>query len=117
MCGRECGQPSGLNREAEPRNVRSQAEPGNEDVAEPWSAVVIGVFPMSENGLYAQPREVTELSDCWFYHTADIPGHGCVQGQWDLRPNIDRYLGGVNFHGKRVLDVGAASGFLTFNME
>jgi hypothetical protein len=71
------------------------------------------------NGLsvYAEPREVTDLGDCSFYHTTTLPGHGLVQGEWDLRAGIDRYLGGVDFRGKRVLDVGSASGFLSFHME
>ena len=66
---------------------------------------------------YAEPRTVTDLGDCCFYHTMDIPGHGLVQGQWDLRKGIRSYLGNVPLAGKRVLDVGAASGFLTFHME
>jgi SAM-dependent methyltransferase len=66
---------------------------------------------------YAAARVVTDLADCLFYHTTDIPGQGTVPGPWDLRRGIDRYLGGVSFRGKRVLDVGAASGFLSFHME
>ncbi|MBV9971725.1 MAG: hypothetical protein JO135_00155, partial [Candidatus Eremiobacteraeota bacterium] len=34
---------------------------------------------------YAEPRTVTNLSDCYFYHTMEIPGYGLVEGQWDLR--------------------------------
>jgi SAM-dependent methyltransferase len=47
----------------------------------------------------------------------DIPGHGVVSGQWDLRRGLDDYLGRYNFNGKRVLDVGAASGLVTFHIE
>jgi SAM-dependent methyltransferase len=47
----------------------------------------------------------------------DIPGVGEVGGAWDLRACIREYLGNYDFKGKRVLDVGAASGFLTFTME
>ena len=47
----------------------------------------------------------------------DIPGHGFVEGKWDLRNAVDEYLGGVNFKGKRVLELGTASGFLCFEME
>jgi len=60
---------------------------------------------------------VNDLRECLFYHTMDVPGQGTVHGSWDLRPGIDRYLGRVRFPGKRVLDVGAASGFLSFHME
>lgn len=66
---------------------------------------------------YTSPREVTSLDECYFYHTMDVPGHGTVQGEWDLRGAIDPYLGHFDFSGKRVLDVGAASGILSFHME
>jgi SAM-dependent methyltransferase len=66
---------------------------------------------------YTEPREVTDPEECFFYHALDLPGYGTVQGDWDLRANVDRYLGGVDFNGKRVLDVGTATGFLAFHME
>jgi 2-polyprenyl-3-methyl-5-hydroxy-6-metoxy-1,4-benzoquinol methylase len=47
----------------------------------------------------------------------DIPGVGEVGGQWDLRACIREYLGNYDFNGRRALDVGTASGFLTFSME
>lgn len=67
--------------------------------------------------IYAAPRVVNDPKACTFYHTMDVPGHGLVQGQWDLRGGVERYLGGVGVNGKRVLDVGTASGFLTFTLE
>ena len=72
---------------------------------------------MSNPRLYVEPRLITDVRDCGFYHTMVIPGHGLVEGQWDLRSGVDRYLGNVSFAGKRVLDVGTASGFLTFHVE
>lgn len=72
---------------------------------------------LSPESPYARPREVTDIGECLFYHTMDVPGHGTVPGSWDLRAGIDRYLGGAAFRGARVLDVGAASGFLSFHME
>jgi hypothetical protein len=67
--------------------------------------------------LYAQPRAVDSVADCYFYHSMEIPGHGEVSGEWDLRGDEHRYLGGVDLDGKRVLELGAASGFLTTYME
>jgi hypothetical protein len=67
--------------------------------------------------IYAKPRVVTNLAQCIFYHTTDIPGYGHVDGDWDLRGNEQAYLGNVNFAGKRVLEVGTASGYLCFWME
>lgn len=67
--------------------------------------------------LYARPRQVDDIADCHFYHSMDIPGHGEVTGEWDLRGDEYRYLGGVDLSGRRVLELGAASGFLTTYME
>lgn len=72
---------------------------------------------MAATGIYARPREVTDPSQCVFYHTMEVPGHGCIPGNWDLRRGIRTYLGNVDFAGKRVLDVGTATGCLTFHME
>ncbi|MCO6451681.1 MAG: hypothetical protein J5I90_12930 [Caldilineales bacterium] len=66
---------------------------------------------------FAQPRVVTDLAECDFYHTMDIPGFGPVTGAWDLRDDPDAYLGNVDFDGKRVLEIGTASGYLCFHME
>lgn len=40
-----------------------------------------------------------------------------MQGEWDLRSGLDAYLGGRHLKGKRVLDVGAATGILSFHAE
>jgi SAM-dependent methyltransferase len=66
---------------------------------------------------YASPRTVTALEDCYFYHTIDIPGYGLVEGEWDLRSGIDEYLGRFDFRGRRVLELGTASGFVCLHME
>jgi SAM-dependent methyltransferase len=72
---------------------------------------------MSALGLYAEPKIVTSLDDCIFYHTMEIPGHGLMQGQWDLRANVHQYLGGVELRDKRVLEIGTASGYVCMHME
>ncbi|MFN8532729.1 MAG: hypothetical protein U0556_04205 [Dehalococcoidia bacterium] len=72
---------------------------------------------MIETSVYAPPREVAGLDECYFYHTIDLPDLGTVSGEWDLRANLPAYLGNVDLRGKRVLEMGAASGFLTFSME
>jgi hypothetical protein len=69
------------------------------------------------DSLYATPRVVTDLSECYFYHTIELPGYGLVAGEWDLRHGIREYLGEVDFAGKRVLEIGTASGFVCFHME
>jgi hypothetical protein len=72
---------------------------------------------MDTNNIYARPREVTDIDECYFYHTIDLPGFGTMEGNWDLRAGLTQYLGGVNFRGKRVLEIGTANGLLCFEME
>jgi SAM-dependent methyltransferase len=67
--------------------------------------------------LYAQPLLVTSLENCLFYHSMDLPAHGTIDGYWDIRGHESQYLGGVSFANKRVLEIGPASGALTFFME
>ncbi len=55
--------------------------------------------------------------DCDFYHTTTLPSGEMVSGQWDLRDNVQAYLGDVEFAGKSVLEIGPASGFLSYHME
>jgi hypothetical protein len=72
---------------------------------------------MPDTSVYALPREIQDISRCYFYHRMDIPGHGVVGEEWDLRGREEHYLGGVSFQGKRVLELGTASGFLCRYME
>jgi len=67
--------------------------------------------------IYETPWKVDNLNDCLWYHSFDLTGVGFVQGSWDLRPCISDYLGRYDFAGKRVLDIGAANGFLSFHCE
>jgi len=78
---------------------------------------VIGEEKATPEIHYATPWDIRTAAECDFYHTIDIPGAGIVEGAWDLRGGVDAYLGGVQLAGKRVLEVGPASGFLTTEME
>lgn len=71
----------------------------------------------SNDEIFAAPLKVEDPADCDFYHTMEVPGHGLMTGEWDLRGRVDDYLGKVAFAGQRVLEIGPASGFLTFEME
>jgi SAM-dependent methyltransferase len=73
--------------------------------------------PPHQNSFLATPRYVERLEDCLFYHTMDLPGFGVVRGAWDLRGRFDDYIGGVSLEGKSVLDIGTATGFLSFEAE
>jgi len=72
---------------------------------------------MEDAKLYAEAPENIGIDDCFFYHTIDIPGIGLVEGQWDLRGGEATYLGNCPLEGKKVLEMGKASGALTFFME
>ena len=82
-------------------------------MSEPLSLQRDGSTP----AVYAAPRTVTDLAECDFYHSMDIPGYGAVEGEWDLRGGEAAYLGNVDLRGKRVLEIGTASGFMCFHME
>ena len=43
--------------------------------------------------LFATPLHVTNLDDCYFYHTTDLPGLRLIEGEWDLTRATDAYLG------------------------
>lgn len=63
------------------------------------------------------PSTSSNLSQCWWYHHLDFPDGSKVTGDWDLRGRFEDYIGHVNVAGRRVLDVGTASGFLAFSAE
>lgn len=67
--------------------------------------------------MYAEPKNIASIDDCYFYHTMDIPNHGTVYGEWDLRGREAAYLGNIELRGARVLEIGTSSGHLCFAME
>lgn len=67
-------------------------------------------------GLAARWSAVT-LEDCFFYHRSALSDGQIVEGVWNLIGGEDEYLGGVRLQGKRVLELGPASGWLTVWME
>jgi len=67
---------------------------------------------------FATPLQDVKFEECLFYTVQDIPGlTEPTKGEWDLRCNTPAYLGNVEFNGKSVLELGPASGYLTFYME
>jgi len=66
--------------------------------------------------MYIKPIKNIKKEDCKFYHTVKV-GDEIIDGDWDLTDCIDDYLSNLDFRGKRVIDVGAASGYLSFEME
>jgi hypothetical protein len=41
--------------------------------------------------IFATPRQIADLRDCYFYHEMDLPGYGHVEGEWDLRGKEQEY--------------------------
>ncbi len=72
--------------------------------------------PSFQKMLREAHRDVTP-EDCHFYHTLDLGGGRVIPGGWDIRGNEENYLGHIRYEGRRVLEFGAASGYLTFWME
>jgi O-methyltransferase len=66
--------------------------------------------------LAEQSSQLT-LEDCDWYHTTELPDGTVIFGQWDLQGHESEYLGNVPLDGRRVLEAGPASGFLTYWME
>jgi O-methyltransferase len=56
-------------------------------------------------------------SDCTFYHSVELADEGPQVGYWDLRGGEAEYLGGIDYAGLRVLEIGAATGWLTHWMS
>jgi O-methyltransferase len=68
--------------------------------------------PEFQDRLAAHYSDVSETA-CVFYHTIEFGDGGVVKGDWDLRGYEDVYLGGLPFGGKRVIEYGPASGWLS----
>ena len=65
-----------------------------------------------------RPNKKISIEDCKFYHVQNLPGLSePTKGDWDLRPNVNNYLGNVDFKNKTVLELGPSTGYLTFHME
>lgn len=71
----------------------------------------------SDDALYALPWTTSSPEDCYFYYSMEIPGLGLVERDLDLRGGEDAYLGHAALAGRRILEIGPANGFLTFDME
>jgi SAM-dependent methyltransferase len=65
----------------------------------------------------ARERDYLELDDCYFYHSSTLRDGSFINGPWDLRGHESEYLGNVSLRGMRVLELGPATGHLTYYME
>lgn len=67
--------------------------------------------------LFEKARPKPAFADCLFYHSFDLPDGTEIVGEWDMRGKFDQYVGSLDLAGKRVIDFGTASGFLSFEAE
>lgn len=67
--------------------------------------------------MFVEPRHVESPEQCDFYHTMELPTLGVVKGHWDLRGRFDDYVSDAKVSGRSVLDIGTATGFLSFEAE
>ncbi len=58
-----------------------------------------------------------DVEDCDFYHTSVLSDGRVLAGPWDLRDRERAYLGDIDVIGERVLELGPASGAMTYFME
>jgi O-methyltransferase len=58
-----------------------------------------------------------DLSDCHFYHRVRLRDGRVIDGPWNLLDGEEEYLGAVPVEGRRVLEFGPASGWLTAWLE
>jgi SAM-dependent methyltransferase len=77
----------------------------------------LGQLSEEFQGRLALERADLERSDCDFYHTATFSDGSVAEGAWDLRGREEAYLGSIALNARRVLELGPASGHLTYYME
>ena len=87
----------------------------------PWPAFppqdYLGQLTPEFQAMLASERDDIELADCDFYHASTLADGTVIPGPWDLRGGESNYLGNIDVAGDRVLELGPATGALTFYME
>jgi FkbM family methyltransferase len=92
--------------------ARNDGRPSGHASPEPVSPLA-----RSRQSLLARSFSNVGPEDCYFYHWVDLPDGSTIRGSWDLRANWRAYLGHTELAGRRVLELGPASGFLSLMME
>ncbi len=65
------------------------------------------------------PSENISLDECEWYHVMEIPGIDGLTGPatFDCREDIGNILGNLDYKGKKVLNLGSITGYLSFEAE
>lgn len=67
--------------------------------------------------MFIESKKNIKIEDCIFYHSFKMPDGQIIHGNWDLTECVEEYLGKIDYSKKRIIDIGAASGYLSFYME
>jgi SAM-dependent methyltransferase len=104
-----------------PPRIVHVVTPSRSDARVPWPQYppsgYLGQLSPAFQEKMAMERADLQRSDCDFYHTSTFSDGTIIEGAWDLRGREDSYLGSLALHGRRVLELGPASGHLTDYME
>ena len=76
---------------------------------------LICVFNM--NLTIEEPWEVADEDEFYFYHCFKLNDGGTIDGDWDISFDFENYIGNVDLCGKKVLDMGTATGYIAFAAE
>jgi O-methyltransferase len=107
------------------RTAGGSATPGPAEVPAPRRPLLptyppkgyLGQLDPAFQAAQSKRREGADLDDFVWYHAFELPDGRVLPGAWDLRGHESAYLGGVDVAGKRVLELGPATGYLTFYLE
>ena len=58
-----------------------------------------------------------EMSNYYWYHSVDLGNNIVTDGDYDMSEYLDAYQFTTDMHGMKVLDVGRASGYFSFEFE
>jgi hypothetical protein len=76
-----------------------------------------GQLDASHQAALARHYENVDPATCHWYHEAELRDGRRIAGGWDLVNGERAYLGEIDLEGSRVLEMGPATGHLTFWME
>jgi len=65
---------------------------------------------------FEEQRPIPDRDECLFYHTMTYSDGEKIPGVWEI-PDFSDYIGDYNITGKTILDIGTATGYLTFSAE
>ena len=76
-----------------------------------------GQLTDGHQALLAKAFAGVTVEDCLFYHTMAFEDGQVFEGNWDLRGREKSYLGCLDLSGRTILELGPATGYLSFHME